>query len=458
MKITVFQSNKGDCLLLTSLDGHRLLVDGGMKNSYTEFVSPTLNQMREQGSALDVVYVSHIDEDHIAGILQLVDDEIQWRKHLIDKMDDTNAKPPKSLRPPEINEVWHNFFHAQLGNLSGGAINRLVTNLKLFRFHDQLRRADDRFENLHVGQSLFSSTEEEEEALFGEDYLMYRNLATSYLQGFELFTRISDNVLKIPINQPFNKGLIMVDTALSPVDLGAMSVRFLGPSQDHIVRLRQKWEAWEKDNQKKIQSVVSMAAEDQENLGLSTADALIETVQALAVELSGTSVTIPNLASIMLLVEEDSKSVLLTGDGDADDIIDGLELYFPKVRQDGIHVDVLKIQHHGSDHNFTDEFYDIVTADHYVFCGNGYKTNPELGVLDRLIDTRVNPKPKLAVRPKIDDPFKFWFNSSSGATTPSRVKHMQDVETLIETRAGQSGNKMEFRFLDKAEAKFEIVL
>lgn len=435
-----------------------MLADGGMKNSYTGFVSPALDQIRQQNGELDVVYVSHIDEDHIAGILQLVDDEIDWRKHLIDKMDDPNAKPPKSLRPPRIKEVWHNFFHAQLGDQTGGVINRLVTNLKMFRFHDQLRGADDRFEHLPVRRTLFSANEEDEETLFGEDYLLLRNLATSYFQGFELFTRIGDNVLKIPINQPFNGDLISVNAPVSSVQLGSMSIRFLGPSQNQIQSLREEWESWEKENQKKIKDVVSKAEADQENLGLSTTDALNETVRALAIELSSSSVSIPNLASIMLLVEEDSKTVLLTGDGDADDIINGLEHYFPDIRQKGIHVDVLKIQHHGSDHNFSDEFYDVVTADHYVFCGNGYKTNPELGVLDRLIDTRLNPKPELAGRDKIDDPFEFWFNSSAAATTPSRMKHMQDVESLISTRAGQSGNKMDFKFLDKTEPSFEIVL
>ena len=50
MKLTVFQSEKGDCLLLTSEDGtRRVLVDGGMRPSYQEFVAPVLGALHEAG-------------------------------------------------------------------------------------------------------------------------------------------------------------------------------------------------------------------------------------------------------------------------------------------------------------------------------------------------------------------------------------------------------------------------
>lgn len=83
MKLTVFQSDKGDCLLVSSDAGREtfnMLVDGGMSDSYTWHVSPTLNEMREQrGEHLDLVCVSHIDQDHISGVLQLFDDILRWR-------------------------------------------------------------------------------------------------------------------------------------------------------------------------------------------------------------------------------------------------------------------------------------------------------------------------------------------------------------------------------------------
>ena len=74
MRLDVFQAGKGDCLLLTAKDGTRVLVDGGMRDDYRKHVAPALARLRRDDSALDLVYLSHIDRDHISGIPQLMDD------------------------------------------------------------------------------------------------------------------------------------------------------------------------------------------------------------------------------------------------------------------------------------------------------------------------------------------------------------------------------------------------
>ncbi len=52
MKLTVFQSDKGDCLMLES-GGKRMLIDGGMRDSYTRHVAPTLSELGKNGEKLD---------------------------------------------------------------------------------------------------------------------------------------------------------------------------------------------------------------------------------------------------------------------------------------------------------------------------------------------------------------------------------------------------------------------
>ena len=53
-----------------------------------------------------------------------------------------------------------------------------------------------------------------------------------------------------------------------------------------------------------------------------------------------------------------------------------------------LHVDVLKCPHHGSIANVEQDFFERITADHYVFSGNGEHGNPDRETLELLIAAR----------------------------------------------------------------------
>jgi beta-lactamase superfamily II metal-dependent hydrolase len=86
--------------------------------------------------------------------------------------------------------------------------------------------------------------------------------------------------------------------------------------------------------------------------------------------------SVPNLSSIMLLVEAEGKTVLLTGDGRGDHLLEGLQ-QSKLLNKEGIfHVDVFKLPHHGSARNIAPELFERITADTYVICANGKYDNP----------------------------------------------------------------------------------
>lgn len=104
MHLTVFQSDKGDCLMLESGE-NRMLIDGGMRDSYTRHVAPTLSQLQKNGNRLDLVYVSHIDRDHVFGVLQMMKDPVVWRVydfHQTALGGNRNWPEPKVKRPPDM--------------------------------------------------------------------------------------------------------------------------------------------------------------------------------------------------------------------------------------------------------------------------------------------------------------------------------------------------------------------
>jgi hypothetical protein len=92
----------------------------------------------------------------------------------------------------------------------------------------------------------------------------------------------------------------------------------------------------------------------------------------------------------VLLGEVDGRRMLLTGDARGDKILRGLELVGAMPAGGSMHVDLLKVPHHGSAYNVELDFFKRITADHYVFSGNGEHGNPERETLEMLLDARGN--------------------------------------------------------------------
>ena len=79
--LDVRRARKGDCLLLhfgTKAEPRLALIDGGPKQVYAPHLKPRLLEIRKaRGLApqsplpVDLLMVSHVDDDHIQGILDL---------------------------------------------------------------------------------------------------------------------------------------------------------------------------------------------------------------------------------------------------------------------------------------------------------------------------------------------------------------------------------------------------
>jgi hypothetical protein len=154
-------------------------------------------------------------------------------------------------------------------------------------------------------------------------------------------------------------------------------------------------------------------------------------------------VTAPNIASLMFMVEEGGKRLLLTGDSQQDFILAGLKT--TGFLADGhLHLDVHKIQHHGSENNLDKDFAQQVSADHYVFCGNGQHENPDLKVIQMVFDSRLGPPAKRALAPKAAGrKFTMWFSTEGDGKADA---HMREVKKLVRKLVKSSKGKMAAKF------------
>jgi len=316
-KFHAIQAEFGDCLLLefgSSANRRFVLVDGGPPLNYQNHLKEVLRPLGQAGRELDLVILSHVDADHVAGLVELFSD-------LRDQRANSTAELIK------VNGLWHNSFDRSID--SQGEI--------IPRFQAALAAA-----GAQAAQVMASST------------IALQGIA----DGNTL--RVLAMQLSIPLNHGFNE-IITTTTAPNPVVFGDLELRIVGPTPANLNALREDWIAWLDDHEDEITrgEPLVMANSDQ---------------------------SVPNLSSISVAAKVDGKTVLLTGDARSDHVLEGLTTAGLTDQAGNMHVDVLKLPHHGSDRNMTKKFFRTVTADQYVVSANGKYDNPDLATLIWLVE------------------------------------------------------------------------
>ncbi|MFY9570310.1 MAG: hypothetical protein WAV20_02765 [Blastocatellia bacterium] len=334
--LDVRRARKGDCLILhygSKEDPGLVLIDGGPSKVYKPHLKPRLAQIRkarglgnDESLPVDLMMVSHIDDDHINGILELT-------KELVE------AKAAAQPLPLRVRSFWHNTFNDIIGDTPAELLAAVTASF---------------------GAASLSGEPDTE----GLDPAAAGVLA-SVNQGLRLRDDAAN--LKLRINPQFGGKLVMAENKGESIDLGkGLKITVAGPMKPELLALQKDHDAFLKKQKDEKKTKAALA--------------------------SFTDTSVPNLSSLVLLVGAGNKTMLLTGDARGDKILEGLELAGLMKKGGKLHVNILKMPHHGSDRNMDRVFFQRITADHYVFSGNGEHGNPERETLQMLLDESGNKK------------------------------------------------------------------
>ncbi len=331
LKLHVIQAHEGDCLLLehrTEAEACFVLVDGGARDTWDPYLRRALRKkVRRAGRRLDLLVLSHVDADHVTGLLELF---VELR-----------SARDEGRRPlVEIDDLWHNSF-------------------------ELLPEADDIVRELRGWGATVAAVRPGGIAgldASGRRHLWLCELALdSIRQGHDLAREA--RLLRVEQNRAFGGGQILAsgDREADTRRIGGLDIRVVGPTQANLDDLRRKWRRWlEKQQQRLRRGHTDLAAM--------------------------TDKSVPNLSSVQLLIEAEGRRLLLTGDGRGDHLLEALAVGSLLDDEGGIDVDVLKLPHHGSNRNATPEFFERVRASTYVVSANGKHDNPDYDTLEWLVD------------------------------------------------------------------------
>ena len=233
-----------------------ILCDGGRTASMRGHVRGELAKLRKAKSKLDVVYVSHVDNDHITGVLALLEDELQWRIHEHRKKNGINTAPPKVPRPPEIATLWHNAFRDQIKDVDPDDIESL------------LAAAVPTLNGTGVKDLEMAATE-------------LGDLATAVTEALKVSHLLSADLLNIPVNKlPGQAGepkLLMLRPGQAAFNLGTLKLTIVGPGTKELGDLNKGWNNWLRENEETVKNI--RRADEEEDRGVQHGDAFRPAVQ-----------------------------------------------------------------------------------------------------------------------------------------------------------------------------------
>ncbi len=299
----------GDCILINwqgeSGIQRTLLIDGGTKAAYLK----ELRKELQHHPALDLLVVTHIDNDHIGGILSLSRD-IQ-AGHFSNDF---------------IRSCWFN---------SGGLLQTYFG------------------ENLSENRELI---------------IQHTSTQLSVKQGItfaEFLERFAISTNQAPI------------ATGSTYTLDGLTLKVLSPSKKGLERLNHKWQTEQGDKEPAL-------------LSSSESDYAYSILELAALPFEEDT-SLPNKSSIALLLTYNHKKTLLLADAHPSVIVEALraEGYSSSNK---LCVDLVKVSHHGSRSNTSDELLELLDCSRFVICSNRTKHgHPHKEALARII-TQANQK------------------------------------------------------------------
>lgn len=339
IEIKSYPANNGDAFLVkASASPFAMLLDGGYPDTFQRHIRPDLENLAASGYALDLVVATHVDADHISGLLSFF----------------SLNGPAQAPAIIPVREVLHNSLCGLMALTEGQTALR-PDDLALLR-EIRLRGYPLPDAANNPGQEISARQGNSLAQLLRDG-------------GYQWNTH--DGAISIG-------GEGLVDLRLPHAD-----IKILGPNKMRLEGLKKWWTSEIrqmglvgalKDLDDVFEFLCAHEVVDPGEQLLASSDA-----DLAAAYFPDKSIT--NGSSISMIVEIENRRLLFLGDSWADDIISSLGPNGPTI------FDAIKIAHHGSLRNTSVDLLALVDSPHLFVSTNGDgHDHPDFAVLKAIVD------------------------------------------------------------------------
>lgn len=313
---------------------YNILIDCGFKDTYINYIRKELDNI----NTLDLLVLTHIDDDHINGAIELLKD---------------NALKEKM----ELKNIW---------------------------FNDLYKIVKNKFSKHKINSDIYAVDKEE---VFSEEI------------GFKRAKTLSNYIYESKYNDVWNKHKEVIQCEkmlyeeLYPIDKELKFV-LLSPTVNNIEDLLNKWiKEFKIDmNNLVIDNKILSGFYGYFNYHDRYSEIFNEecsnnkiNIEELA-EKEFLRNSVENNSSIAFFIEVDEERFLFLGDANSKDIKKSLRQYKEVKGIERIKFNLVKLSHHGSKFNIDSEFFELFYSDKYLISTNGDRHNhPDIECISKIV-------------------------------------------------------------------------
>jgi beta-lactamase superfamily II metal-dependent hydrolase len=349
--IKIFPASYGDCILVSINEQERcfnILIDGGLAKTYEKTLKKELGIISQKNQHLDLLINTHIDADHINGLISLIKENNE-KKYI------------------NIKEIWFNGLE-QIAtqypqNITDIPIQDdvlIINELNSKGYEDEFQKTEE------IGPT---------EGVSFSGLIAYGEYCHNAISSGKAITdclgkiEISKNI-KIRIINPNIEtlGKLEIEWFEELAKMGfqfsiSKSMQLVSSFEFIVSRLKKYYESYRQE----ISS--------------------IESLESFLSDLEKIDTSVVNGSSISFVIEAYDKKFLFLGDaiirekGECN-IINNLINYYGE----GALFDVIKLPHHGSNYNISKDFISLFKAKEYIVSSNSAKFgHPDMDVIANII-------------------------------------------------------------------------